>query len=751
MANFLGSGPIGPTAENEPQSANVNPFGNLESPPAAPEYYAVLLGVVPPLYIYGILLPPGDSVDILGESIPVKYSQIITVTTTPEQFRQQGRNIWPGPGPTPDEDSPFQSTNTQTANNSSAILDDENPLDPRLVFLAETEDNKSASFIMSFTSNQDLTAPLVEGFIYPDTGVSTQGQNSAGGTQPVVVQDPKTPRDKIYNPQNDEFRGVPALISDMAYIFFAASGGKAGIKNLIDRENEPRWYDVTNTLKKQQPDGTPISSTQELTVKDIIAWSNQPGNRKFPYKYQDFVFCKWWQKIPLNYMITLRRYTRPVNDRVESEFDHEFKNGNDELKLRSAVHAVTFLGEDSGNKISSILGPIEAGLKWKPVKAEVWEVTPNGDPDSAESPFPGLARALGYATKGWQGYKDEPAPQAPPDPYSNGPYANKIYGGMVTVIDSTQARDRGITFKHSISLVFEYRARSIGGINTKAAMLDIISNFMILTFNSAVFWGGENRFMPGALGGAKAPFLGGEAGRKAWINGQPDAFFSAVSDQFIKGLGNVADVFNKLFEDPVSTLKSVASGAATGFMKLKSTQGRIQVQGIHSLLTGAPVGEWHITVGNPMNPMMMIGNLICTGVKLEFNDELGPDDFPTELKATVTLEHGMPRDKTAIESMFNKGGGRLYSLPPGLSFSSESETPVDTSWNKDQSKGTGGKGSKSYSNNPLLGDPAVIDNIFSEARNSTVPNVTSISLGVINHGYATISGGKSTPPARKTQ
>jgi hypothetical protein len=256
--------------------------------------------------------------------------------------------------------------------------------------------------------------------------------------------------------------------------------------------------------------------------------------------------------------------------------------------------------------------------------------------------------------------------------------------------------------------------------------------------------------MPGALGGAKAPFLGGEAGRKAWINGQPEAFFSAVSDQFTQALGNVGDVFNKLFEDPVNTLKSVASGAASGFMKLKSTQGRVQVQGIHSLLTGAPVGEWHITVGNPMNPMMMIGNLICTNLKLEFNDELGPDDFPTELKATVTLEHGMPRDKNAIESMFNKGGGRLYSLPPGLSFSSESESQVDTSWKKDQSKGTGGGGTK-ISNNPLLGDPAVIDRTISTFRNSTVPNVTSISLGVINHGFATLSGGgQSNPPARKT-
>jgi len=35
------------------------------------------------------------------------------------------------------------------------------------------------------------------------------------------------------------------------------------------------------------------------------------------------------------------------------------------------------------------------------------------------------------------------------------------------------------------------------------------------------------------------------------------------------------------------------------------------IRNMHSLLTGDPVGEWHLTVGNPLNPIMIVGNLIC--------------------------------------------------------------------------------------------------------------------------------------------
>ena len=79
-----------------------------------------------------------------------------------------------------------------------------------------------------------------------------------------------------------------------------------------------------------------------------------------------------------------------------------------------------------------------------------------------------------------------------------------------------------------------------------------------------------------------------------------------------------------------------------------------------SVLTGMPTGEWHLVVGNPCNPIAMIGNLICDNLKIDFGDVLGPDDFPTELTATISLKMARPRERGEIESMFNRGEGRLY-------------------------------------------------------------------------------------------
>jgi hypothetical protein len=84
------------------------------------------------------------------------------------------------------------------------------------------------------------------------------------------------------------------------------------------------------------------------------------------------------------------------------------------------------------------------------------------------------------------------------------------------------------------------------------------------------------------------------------------------------------------------------------------------LEGTKAELTGAPTGEWHLQVGNPFAPMMMIGNIWCTSADFEFNDELSIDDFPTELKVSCNLKHGRERDASDIQSIFNGGGGRIY-------------------------------------------------------------------------------------------
>ena len=60
---------------------------------------------------------------------------------------------------------------------------------------------------------------------------------------------------------------------------------------------------------------------------------------------------------------------------------------------------------------------------------------------------------------------------------------------------------------------------------------------------------------------------------------------------------------------------------------------------------------------------MAMGDLVCTGCAMTFDEEMGPDDFPTGVTFAVSLKQGKPRDKLAIERMFNLGETKLMHSP----------------------------------------------------------------------------------------
>ena len=93
---------------------------------------------------------------------------------------------------------------------------------------------------------------------------------------------------------------------------------------------------------------------------------------------------------------------------------------------------------------------------------------------------------------------------------------------------------------------------------------------------------------------------------------------------------------------------------------IKNGLGRPAVYALDSLLTGDNVGLWHLTIGNPRNPIMSIGNLIIDKSEITQSGPLGLDDFPTDLMVSVSLKHGRPRDSAEIQKMYTKGSGPIY-------------------------------------------------------------------------------------------
>lgn len=141
---------------------------------------------------------------------------------------------------------------------------------------------------------------------------------------------------------------------------------------------------------------------------------------------------------------------------------------------------------------------------------------------------------------------------------------------------------------------------------------------------------------------------------------------------------NVAKGVGTAIQNPNATVGQGISGALKGLQSfdaktglssgakgaLKDTLGRPAMYAFDSLLSGDNVGLWHLTIGNPYNPIISLGNLIMTGATVSQTGPLGIDDFPSEIKVTVKLKPGRSRDLTELSKMYTKGMGSLY-LPVG--------------------------------------------------------------------------------------
>jgi hypothetical protein len=402
---------------------------------------------------------------------------------------------------------------------------------------------------------------------------------------------------------------------------------------------------------------------------------------------QDFIYLKYYNQIPNNYMITLRRYTHPCDDHMfgldMTAEDINFLNGYEESNFNIAT-AVTYMGEKAGNKLSDIL-KFEYGANYEEKEAKVEMLQNTGGLAVQMSERFGISESFmrGEATanemngrsqmvktaikfaaiSGARGKSVQEAIAAS-HRFEGNEYAD-VYGeniyGDVNVVNKTKVRSRGLTYSANFSLNFEYSLKSLKCVNPRVAMMDILSNFLILTGNYGSFWGGETRFY-----GQRtiAPQLGDP---RKLREGNYKEYFKTLLSDVKSGFENIstADGGDGSLIDGI---KNIAGGALQGLLG-NLFGGNVGVAGMAhapaALLSGTPTGYWHVTVGNPLDPIAMMGNMAVTKTSVQFNDILGYDDFPTEVKFTVDLEHCMPRDNAAIENMFNGAKGRFYAFTDG--------------------------------------------------------------------------------------
>lgn len=473
---------------------------------------------------------------------------------------------------------------------------------------------------------------------------------------------------------------------------------------------------TTQTVNVTTNLGVKISDRDitNCSIRELVSLSHEKNSilGMARYKYADFMYCKDVGKVSNNHMITLRKFKHPVGDNIfrtsTFAYANEVERGLfDYTNDGDCGRLITWFDTDD-NKLEDILN-YKYSASWKELNAKIEQVQSEEDAEergplgmllNSVNPAYNKATLAGmggthnlFSQYGARWFNIKQGGNSQNTKMQTLYDSNKVYTPKNTIQD-THIYEGKLQFDHEITLKFSYRLRAYDNINPKTAFLDLLANILEVTYRRGEFWGGSRRF------------IGSPANRAGWnkankfideqwdkLGGFLNGLASGVVDfqSIVQSAAAAVDALKNAAVGFVNNMQDAAQGGAKGVMQsllqgmiklnkrtgfthglkaqLKNAIGRPAMYAMDSLLSADNVGLWHITIGNPKNPIMVMGNMILTGASIQHKGPLGVDDFPTELTVTVSLKPGRSRDLTEIGRMYTKGAGALYQTVDRASIS----------------------------------------------------------------------------------
>lgn len=456
------------------------------------------------------------------------------------------------------------------------------------------------------------------------------------------------------------------------------------------------------------------ANLEDCSINELVRLSSSEKSilGQARYKYADFMYCKDLGKISNNHMITLRKFAVPVGDDI---FKEAVGSGANSPHMGDIGRMIAWFDTDD-NKLSDIMS-YEYQATWKQLNSKITQKdSQEEDPERGlvgkfinnmsagynEQTEAGLTKTGGLVGSLMKslGLGESVGTYSSNDVALGRNYDNnKVYEPKDTIQD-THIYEGKLIFKHEFNLTFSYKLRAYDNINPKSAFLDLIGNILSTTYRRGTFWGGRNEIIgakPNNSGWAKYQKITKgiqDATGDLWVNlwnmngDVMDGLlgsFSQYATDILNTLGvNTTALVNKMKQfasnftsDPMQTTKDTLEASKDAVKKAAKSEtvrnlgraafgtminklGRPALYAFDSLLTGANVGLWHVTIGNPKNPIAVFGNLIMTGCKITHSGPLGLDDFPTDLTVSVSLKHAKSRDAAEISKMYTKGRNNIY-------------------------------------------------------------------------------------------
>lgn len=436
----------------------------------------------------------------------------------------------------------------------------------------------------------------------------------------------------------------------------------------------------------------------DCSVRKLVELSNNEMMGQQKYRITDFIFCKDYGKVSNNHLITLRKFALPVGDIIGAPASPKYSSRNTNSasgvdNTDDVAHLVTWFGTDD-NKLEDII-KYSYQYTWRPINNKIERLPSKQDSEDrgiigmfanmnmsfSQSVEGGTANAGATLLGKFGGALSNAKSQDEVDRI-NFVDSNKVYEPLQTIRD-THIPEGQLIFTNEFTLTFSYKLRAYENINPKSAFLDLLANIHECTYFRGKYWAGARQvigpkpnhaaykqayqFIDNAfdsLGGALKSMIDGNFNMDEILGAFSSCIPTTISDMASNFVDNVkqqglgAAVSGGLKELGKAMDKAGIMQVLKG--QLKTKLGRPAFYAFNQMISGDDTGLWHVTIGNPRNPIVSMGNLIMTNAQVQHMGPLGLDDFPTELKVTCTLKPAMSRDLVGIQKMYTQGVNSIY-------------------------------------------------------------------------------------------
>jgi hypothetical protein len=545
---------------------------------------------------------------------------------------------------------------------------------------------------MGLPKPNDPTNLTQSQFAPPGTAASTPSNNGANPNNENKVIDYMTGAVQATGNTTSLFN---------AFYVFKYSGGVSSVSRSL----------YTSLSTKTTPSGDNPAIVSNPTASAIVDWSNGLAKNPSPYglnnstySWSDFLFCKHYGIIPNNRLLTLRKY--PLGTQDDASVKRNVKVTN-----LPVAQAVAWFGPGTPNSIND-LWQNKWELAWKQGSTDAKNVQGNEIVNFSQAlknvlptnTNPLIVKAienlatmadLTAAATGNGAVRqnvisagkaeiEKKIQEFQKNLYSDtGAFFNQILG-PVNVKNSFLYRDRGLSnaaVNSQWTIQFDYKTNSYFGMNQRRVALDLIANMLELTYSSGEWLESLNVYYknlgialrPDEQAHIEACLVGGNFDALALS----EVFYNIAASRVDKMLTSGIALVSQGADAALSGLTSFITGDNASILasiqnpndpKYAQLRDAIQIE-LTKALAGTfpgfvqqranvgniPTGNWHLTIGNPMNPIMRIGDLVVKSCELTFGEELGADDFPIDMAFKVVLGPTKPRDGRDIRKTFNAG------------------------------------------------------------------------------------------------